>query len=99
MAPTPYKFIADKVQNILSTISNIGNVHNYQRYWNSDEEFRQFCFDNTNDRVAVWFVTNDDGTEDKLLDYSVNRLYTKLLLKGYMGGLEIDKTELIFKQV
>lgn len=99
MAPTDYKFIADKIQNILSPISNIGNVHNYQRYFNDDEIFRQLCFDQTNDRVAVWFVTRDDGTEDKLLDYSVNRLYSKMVLKGYMGGKELDKTELIFQQV
>jgi hypothetical protein len=99
VAPTPYKFIADKIQNILSPIANIGNVHNYQRYFNDDETFRQLCFDQTNDRVAVWFVTRDDGYEDKLLDYTVTRRYSRMVLKGYMGSKDLDLTEIIFQQV
>jgi len=93
-----YAMIVAEIQQRLSSVENIGTIHQYLRWTRDEVEFRTRFLDGENNRLAGWEITriNVEDIQDTNIANTVVHLFQ---LKGYLALSDTEESELLFQQI
>ena len=93
-----YSDVVEEIQTRLSSVSNIGTIHQFRRWTRSEEEFRTRFKDGANSRLAGWEITRI-GVADLQDTNITNTVVHSFQLRGYLALSDTQESELIFQQI
>lgn len=92
------KDIIAEVEAILKTVPNIGQTHTYERWVESEADFRQLFLTAEGGQVLGWTITREATASQDRNVHNVHRNH-QLVLRGYMGLQDKVKTEETFQEL
>ncbi len=93
-----YAEIAQAIARRIAGVADVGQVHEYQRYFNDEKTFKVLFFDETNERVCGWTVTRESWEESGSPNSGYQRRST-FVIRGYMGTDDANRTEIEFQKL
>ncbi len=93
-----YAEIAQAIARRIAGVADVGQVHEYQRYFNDEKTFKVLFFDETNERGCGWTVTRESWEEVHKSNMSNERRST-FVIRGYMGTDDANRSEIEFQKL
>ncbi len=89
--------IREQIKTILSGVSGVGVVHDYDRLA-MDYSKMLALFQDANGRINGWTITRDETPERWITNVDYERVF-EMVIRGHMGLQDGEATEIIFQDI
>ena len=93
-----YQEIAQSIAQQISSVADVGQVHEYQRFFLSEAKFKALMYDQSNGDIRGWNVTRESFSQEHAADHSNTRIST-FVIRGFMAVDDTAQSEITFEKL